>query len=66
MSWSPVSKPATSSWTEDNTALGKEMYDDPRHDYDQDHVYYDGYNPNAWTPVTKPTTANWTNITKPS
>ena len=65
MSWTNVTKPTTSGWTNTNPP-GRTQYDQSDITYDDATMFYDGYDPSSWTNVTKPTTSSWTNVTKPT
>lgn len=57
--WTPVAKPTTPTWTNEN-ASGREQYDQFDVTYDSADTFYDGINPNQWTDVSKPAyTLTW-------
>lgn len=64
MTWSNITKPINSSWTNTNPS-GRTQYDQVDITYDDAGIFYDGVNEGAWTKLTKPTTSSWTNIAKP-
>lgn len=57
MSWTNIPKPTSSTWTT-VSFQGKQLYDDPNIEYDDDEVYDDTVNQTAWTDVAKPTGGN--------
>ena len=64
MSWTNVTKPNTSGWTNTNPS-GRTQYDQADIIYDSADVYYDGAF-DSWTDISKPVTSGWTNINKPT
>ena len=65
MSWTNISKPNTSNYTNVNPQ-GKEQYNQADITYDSASTYYDGINPNQWSDISKPNTPTWNNVAKPS
>ena len=54
MTWSNVTKPTTSNWSNTNPP-GRTQYDQPDVMYDDPNIFYDGVDTSAWTMVAKPT-----------
>lgn len=65
MSWTNVSKPVGSNYTNVNP-MGREQYDQADITYDSATTYYDGIDMNQWTDVNKPNTPTWNNVAKPT
>lgn len=55
MSWSNVSKPSSTTYTNVN-GQGREQYDQSSITFDEATIFYDGVNESMWTDVLKPTT----------
>jgi hypothetical protein len=64
MSWTKISKPNSSTYTNVN-AQGKEQYDQPSLSYDDANTFYDGVNQSEWTNLSKPNNNSWHKIAKP-
>lgn len=65
MSWSNVTKPTNTSWTNTNPG-GRTQYDQSDITYDSSSMFYDGIDYNAWTDVNKPNASSWTKVSKPT
>lgn len=65
MSWTPVTKPTISAWTNPNPG-GRTQYDQATIMYDDPNTFYDGVNNSAWAKITKPSASSWTKIVKPT
>jgi len=64
MSWTNISKPTGTNYTNVNAA--KPSYDEPSLSYDDASTYYDGFNSAAYTNIPKPGAQSYTNIPKPT